>query len=65
MINQTKQEMLAKLQEAGDIIFEIEKQFQLDSDLRKFGYRARIGVSDFYNQIWWAKDEEIPYKKEP
>jgi len=64
MNDPTKHEMRARLQEAADIIFEIEKRLQLDSDLRKFGYRARIGVSEFQNQIFWTEDEKVPYKKE-
>jgi hypothetical protein len=63
MNDPTKHEMRARLQEAADIIFEVEKVLDINSDLRKFGYRARIEISEFQNQILWTKDEEIPYKK--
>jgi hypothetical protein len=33
--------MCDKLQEAADIISEVEKQLLINSDLRGFGYRAR------------------------
>jgi hypothetical protein len=62
MKNLTKQEMRAKIQRASELIFEVEKELILDSDLRRNGLLARIKITEFYNQVYQTMEDDIPYR---
>jgi hypothetical protein len=65
MKNLTKQEILAKIRQASELIFDIERELSIVSDLRREGYRARIKIGEFYNTIYDTPEDLIPYKNHP
>jgi hypothetical protein len=64
MKNLTKEEMRAKIQKASELIFEIEQELSIGSDLRQEGYRTRIKMGEFYNTIYDTPEDCIPYKNQ-
>ena len=58
----TKQEAKDKLNRAQELIFEVEKQFIEGEFPRLHGYRARIALGTFQDNIgytFWTKDEVL------
>lgn len=62
----TKQEAKTKLEQASELIFEVEKQFIEGEFPRLHGYRARIALATFRDNIgydFWNKDECLSQSK--
>jgi len=58
----TKLDAKRKLEEAASLIFEVEKQFIEGEFPRLHGYRARIALGTFQDNIgytFWTKDEVL------
>ena len=54
--------MRKKIQQASELIFDIEQELSIDSDLRREGYRARIKMGEFSNMIYHTPEDCIPYR---
>jgi hypothetical protein len=62
----TKLDAKRKLEEAASLIFEVEKQFIEGEFPRLHGYRARIALGTFQDNIgftYWTKDENLTNQK--
>jgi len=62
----TKQEAKKKLEQATKLIFDVEKQFIEGEFPRLYGYRARIALATFQDNIgftYHTKDENLTNQK--
>ena len=62
----TKQEAKDKLRRASELIFEVEKEFVEGEFPRLHGYRARLALATFQDNIgftYWTKDENLTNQK--
>jgi hypothetical protein len=62
----TKLDAKRKLEEAASLIFEVEKEFIEGEFPRLHGYRARIALGTFQDNIgftYWTKDENLTNPK--
>jgi hypothetical protein len=56
----TKQEAIKKLEEASQLIFEVESEMDLKtSNVRGKGYLARISLGVFFNLIKQSEESDI------